>query len=58
MKVQTISINNNYYRCRNLSVKNRISTPVNNITFNGIFDKKEPSLQDKFEAGLKALDQI
>ena len=55
MKVQTISINNNYYRYRNPSVKNRVSTPVNNITFNGFFDKKEPSLQDKFDAGLSAL---
>ena len=52
MRLHAISINNNYYSYRNSNVKNRVSTPVNNIAFNGIFDKNAPSLQDKFEVGL------
>ena len=53
MKVQ--AINNNYYRYKNSSINKKITMPVQTVNFKGLFDKKELTLQDKFEAALSAL---
>ena len=53
MRIQAINI---YYKYNNISSSNqRVTKPVQSVNFKGFFSHTEPTLQGKFEAGLKAL---